>query len=81
MQVEIYESDTKESDLDDSRQWTQEHMVAANIPNPSIMALTPPQGDDQYDSGCRNDVDVKGPGLCTFLIAINILYSVCIGKW
>ena len=40
----------------DSRQWTREHLEAANIPNP-ILALTPPQGDDMDG---RN-VDVRGP--------------------
>ena len=41
----------------DSRPWTQEHLVAANIhPNPAMLALTPPQGDDM------RDVDVRGPG-------------------
>ena len=41
----------------DTRQWTPQHLEAANVPNPSIMALTPPTGDD-FDS---KDVDVRGP--------------------
>ena len=50
---------TESYDHMDSRPWTQEHFVAANIhPNPSMLALTPPQGDD------IRDVDVRGPGTC-----------------
>ena len=41
----------------DTRQWTTQHLEAANVPNPSIMALTPPTGDE-LDS---KDVDVRGP--------------------
>jgi hypothetical protein len=46
----------------DSREWSQVHFEAAgagSIPNPSILALTSPQGDDD-DEG-RN-VDARGPG-------------------
>ena len=49
-------------DLDqstDTRQWRPEHYDAVNIPNPSILALTPPQGDDTLE--CK-DIDVRGPG-------------------
>ena len=42
----------------DTRQWTQQHLEAANVPNPCC-ALTPPQGEDQIDT---KDVDVRGPG-------------------
>ena len=41
----------------DTRQWTPQHLEAANVPHPSIMALTPPTGDE-LDS---KDVDVRGP--------------------
>ena len=46
-------------DDSDTREWTREHLEAANIPNPSIVALTPPRGDDTLES---RDVDVRGPG-------------------
>ena len=46
-------------DQTDTREWTQKHLEAANIPNPSILALTPPQGESGIDS---KDVDVRGPG-------------------
>lgn len=50
----------------DSRPWTQEHLVAANIhPNPAKLALTPPQGDDM------RDVDVRGPGNDATVILIT----------
>ncbi|XP_074427930.1 neurogenic locus notch homolog protein 3-like, partial [Larus michahellis] len=42
----------------DSRQWTQSHLVAADIRVPPATALTPPQGD--FDSDCL-DVNVRGP--------------------
>ena len=37
----------------DQRQWTYQHLQAANI-----TALTPPQGDNYV----TRDVDVRGPG-------------------
>ena len=55
----------------DHRHWTPIHMEAAGkqtsgryltpgkVPNPSLLALTPPQGDDHMTS---RDVDVRGPG-------------------
>uniref|UniRef100_A0A8D0G7V2 Notch receptor 3 n=1 Tax=Sphenodon punctatus TaxID=8508 RepID=A0A8D0G7V2_SPHPU len=42
----------------DCRQWTQHHLVAADIRMPPSMALTPPQGE--FDSDCM-DVNVRGP--------------------
>lgn len=50
-------------DQGDTRQWTQQHLDAANIPKPSILALTPPQGEDLMDN---KDVDVRGPGKLTY---------------
>ena len=41
----------------DPRPWTQEHLEAANIPSPGIMALTPPQGEVGIPH-----VDSRGPG-------------------
>lgn len=49
-------------DLDDQtdhRQWTQQHLDAADLRNPS-MAPTPPQGEMEND--CM-DVNVRGPGM------------------
>lgn len=57
---DIGESNTdtnQELDQTDTRQWTQRHFDAANLPS-SILALTPPRGDDQQVS---NEVDVRGP--------------------
>lgn len=48
-------------DLDDQtdhRQWTQQHLDAADLRIPSI-APTPPQGEIEND--CM-DVNVRGPG-------------------
>ncbi|XP_074839313.1 neurogenic locus notch homolog protein 3-like, partial [Carettochelys insculpta] len=42
----------------DCRQWTQHHLVAADIRMPPSMALTPPQGE--FDTDCM-DVNVRGP--------------------
>lgn len=43
----------------DCRQWTQHHLVAADIRVAPAMALTPPQGDADADG---MDVNVRGPG-------------------
>lgn len=43
----------------DQRQWTPQHLQAANMAHPSLLALTPPQGEEL--SGVK-DVDVRGPG-------------------
>lgn len=45
-------------DLDDHRQWTQQHLDAADL-RISSMAPTPPQGE--IDADCM-DVNVRGPG-------------------
>ncbi|PNJ28824.1 NOTCH3 isoform 6, partial [Pongo abelii] len=42
----------------DCRQWTQHHLVAADIRVAPAMALTPPQGDADADG---MDVNVRGP--------------------
>ena len=50
-------------DLDDQtdhRQWTQQHLDAADL-RVSAMAPTPPQGE--ADADCL-DVNVRGPGRC-----------------
>ena len=53
------ETGVDEDSVRDSRQWTREHLEAANIPHPSINALTPPQDDAL---GGNPSVDVRGPG-------------------
>lgn len=45
-------------DAVDCRQWTQHHLVAADIRVAPAMALTPPQGDVDADG---MDVNVRGP--------------------
>lgn len=50
-------------DLDDQtdhRQWTQQHLDAADL-RVSAVAPTPPQGE--ADADCM-DVNVRGPGRC-----------------
>lgn len=42
----------------DQRQWTQQHLTAANISNDSMLALTPP---DDSDHTRVRDIDVRGP--------------------
>lgn len=52
-------------DLDDQtdhRQWTQQHLDAADL-RVSAMAPTPPQGE--ADADCL-DVNVRGPGRCAW---------------
>lgn len=57
-QLEVV-GESSDFDVDlDKRQWTQQHLEAANIPHPSILALTPPQAEDQSEA---RDVDVRGP--------------------
>ena len=60
-----------EYDDGDSRQWTQQHLNAADIRNPDIIgALTPPQGDAASKAEIMNDVDVRGPmGMTPLMIA------------
>lgn len=52
-------------DAVDCRQWTQHHLVAADIRVPPTIALTPPQGE--FESDCM-DVNVRGPGWCRSFI-------------
>lgn len=47
-------------DQTDHRQWTQQHLDAADL-RVSAMAPTPPQGE--ADADCM-DVNVRGPGEC-----------------
>lgn len=54
-------------DQTDNRQWTQQHLDAADLRIPSI-APTPPQGEIEND--CL-DVNVRGPGV---LLTIDIIY-------
>lgn len=59
---EAYESTLEHGHMD-QRLWTPQHLQAANMAtsmaDPSLLALTPPQGDDLH--GIK-DVDVRGPG-------------------
>lgn len=52
--------DSPQNEYDD-RTWTQKHLDAADVRNPDLHALTPPQGEGDIDP-CRMDVDVRGPG-------------------
>lgn len=56
---QVEEVGAEPQDPVDCRQWTQHHLVAADIRMPPAMALTPPQGE--FDSDCM-DVNVRGPG-------------------
>lgn len=53
----------------DTRQWTRQHLNAADIRNPDIVAMTPPQHHD-YDR--QVDVDVRGPAGLTPLMLVSI---------
>merc|ERR1711962_1611257 len=61
------------SDFDDPdyRQWTAQHMNAADVKNPDILgALTPPQAEVIMNERMTNDVDVRGPcGLTPLMLA------------
>lgn len=46
----------------DQRQWTQQHLEAADICGTPSLALTPPQADQEVDG---LDVNVRGPGQYT----------------
>ncbi len=59
----------REEEEEDQRQWTAHHLEAANIPNPSILALTPPQGDTS--PGKCHDIDIRGPGGFTPLMVAS----------
>ncbi|XP_044539361.1 neurogenic locus notch homolog protein 3-like, partial [Gracilinanus agilis] len=56
--LKVEEPGTGAEDPVDCRQWTQHHLVAADIRVPPAMALTPPQGDLDADG---MDVNVRGP--------------------
>lgn len=43
----------------DQRQWTQQHLEAADVCGSTSLALTPPQADQEVDV---LDVNVRGPG-------------------
>ena len=61
-----YENDS------DSRPWTQQHINAADIRNPEILAcaLTPPQGEVLQNEMMTNDVNGRGPmGMTPLMIA------------
>lgn len=70
-------------DLDDQtdhRQWTQQHLDAADL-RVSATAPTPPQGE--ADADCM-DVNVRGPGRCLaghprvlWLSNLRVLVSPC----
>lgn len=54
-----------EYDENDPRPWTQQHLDAADVRNPDILALTPPQGERDMEPGSV-DVNVQGPGKRVF---------------
>ncbi|KAE8611276.1 hypothetical protein XENTR_v10012396 [Xenopus tropicalis] len=53
----------------DSRQWTQQHLVAADIRMTPSLALTPPQAEQDMDV---IDVNVRGPDGCTPLMLASL---------
>uniref|UniRef100_A0A8C4L221 Notch receptor 3 n=1 Tax=Equus asinus asinus TaxID=83772 RepID=A0A8C4L221_EQUAS len=55
---QVEEPSVGAEDAVDCRQWTQHHLVAADIRVAPAMALTPPQGDADADG---MDVNVRGP--------------------
>jgi len=65
-------SNDYENDSSDSRTWTQQHINAADIRNPEILAcaLTPPQGEVLHNEMMTNDVNGRGPmGMTPLMIA------------
>ncbi|XP_022235577.1 neurogenic locus Notch protein-like [Limulus polyphemus] len=56
---------TTDYDENDPRPWTQQHLDAADVRNPHVLALTPPQRDSELEPG---NVDVRGPGGLTPLM-------------
>uniref|UniRef100_A0A4W2F136 Uncharacterized protein n=1 Tax=Bos indicus x Bos taurus TaxID=30522 RepID=A0A4W2F136_BOBOX len=56
--LKVEEPGVGTEDAVDCRQWTQHHLVAADIRVAPAMALTPPQGDADADG---MDVNVRGP--------------------
>ncbi len=62
----------RDDDADDGRQWTQQHLHAADIRNPEVLgALTPPQNQNgNAGYAFSSDVDIKGPmGMTPLMIA------------
>lgn len=54
------------TDVEDDRGWTQQHMNAADIRNPDLLALIPTHGE----AAAPPDVDVRGPiGMTPLMIA------------
>lgn len=49
----------------DQRQWTQQHLEAADVCGSTSLALTPPQADQEVDV---LDVNVRGPGQCIYVL-------------
>ena len=61
---------TDYDDANDPRVWTQQHLDAADIKNPDLLALTPPQTEPEDQRGLAGEVDPKGPmGLTPLMIA------------
>ena len=55
---------------DDPRQWTQQHLDAADIRNPDGIELTPPQHEQEDPRTASRGVDPRGPmGLTPLMIA------------
>lgn len=61
----------------DQRNWSKAHIDAHNgkVPQPSMSALTPPQGD-VLDQACASNVNVLGPGGFTPLMVASMAPSV-----
>lgn len=53
----------------DQRQWTQQHLEAADVCGSTSLALTPPQADQEVDV---LDVNVRGPDGCTPLMLASL---------
>ena len=77
--AELYER-TLERGSSDQRQWTPQHLQAANmaasLADPSLLVLTPPQGDDLHGT---KDVDVRGPGELLSVVSVSV--SLCISEY
>ena len=65
------DSSPGQTDFDDHRQWTKQHLSAADVKNPDILgALTPPQAEVTLNERMTNDIDVRGPcGLTPLMLA------------
>lgn len=60
----------------DQRQWTQQHLEAADVCGSTSLALTPPQADQEVDV---LDVNVRGPGQCSECLCVLPAQPVCRG--